>query len=62
MSRNFEKESKKFTVRRLELTDFDQFSELFEEVDRLHREALPEYFKKPETQKYFLSGCLTQIR
>jgi len=31
------------------MSDFKQFDLLLEEVDRLHREALPRYFRKPET-------------
>jgi GNAT superfamily N-acetyltransferase len=36
-----------FIVRQLVYGDFRQFDNLFEEVDRLHREALPRYFRKP---------------
>ena len=38
-----------FKVRCLEMRDFQQFDLLLDEVDRLHREALPQHFKKAET-------------
>ena len=44
-------------VRRLQQDDFDSYTELFEQVDRLHREAHPEYFWKTDrlfrTPEYF---------
>ena len=43
--------------RKLQKNDFDKFNQLFEQVDKLHREAHPEYFRKTEkqfrTQAYF---------
>lgn len=43
-----QKDDPAFTVRRLEMRDFPELHLLFEEVDRLHREALPRYFRKSE--------------
>lgn len=44
-------------VRKLQKKDFDSFSQIFEQVDEIHRGALPEYFRKTEkrfrTQDYF---------
>jgi GNAT superfamily N-acetyltransferase len=44
-------------IRKLRKKDFKAFTELFEQVDELHRNAHPEYFRKPKsilrTKDYF---------
>jgi hypothetical protein len=47
----------KITIRKLQKEDFKAYTEIFEQVDKLHRDAHPEYFHKTDnllrTEKYF---------